>query len=100
MCKLMQSLSTFQGNKPIRLPRCLSLYGITLNTINSYSYRVHCAIDRFILCHCAEPPKSPTIGQLQEIRAIGVVIWRDSCIQLTRPTDALSTRLAEYHRGW
>src|ERR1700677_2949233 len=30
----------------------------------------------------------------------GVEIWRGSCIQLTRPTDYLSGRLAGYRRGW
>src|ERR1700694_3432686 len=34
----------------------------TLNTIYSYSYRGDSALWNFILCHCAKPPKSPTIG--------------------------------------
>src|SRR3981081_1602196 len=37
-------------------------YEKTLNTIYSYSYRGDSALGNFILCGCAEPRKSPSIG--------------------------------------
>src|ERR1700682_2018712 len=42
-------------------------YEKTLNTIYSYSYRGDSALRNFILCHCAKPRKSPSIGELQEM---------------------------------
>jgi hypothetical protein len=47
----------------------------TLNAIYSYSYRGDSDVENLILCHCAEPRKSPTIGQLQEIVTIRCADW-------------------------
>ena len=47
----------------------------TLNAIYSYSYREDSVTASFILCRCAEPRKSPTIGQLQEIVTIRCGNW-------------------------
>jgi len=87
MCKLMHDSGTFQGNNLTHYQGACPSHEIRLKTVCSRSYTPNYAVESLALCHCAEPCKSPTIGQLQEMRAIGGVIWRDSCILIIKPID-------------
>src|SRR5271167_4799115 len=84
MCKRMRNPKIFKVMSR-RITKGVSLLReIALTAIHSYSYREDSGRDTWLLCSCAEPRKSPTIGQLQEMFASGV-IWRDSCILTLKP---------------
>jgi hypothetical protein len=87
--KVMHNLSTFKVTGRSDYQGAYPFCDITLNAIYSYSYRADSAMGSFTLLHCAEPRKSPTIGQLQEMWPFGVMIWPDSCILVIRPIDGV-----------
>jgi hypothetical protein len=74
MCKVMQNLEPRKVTSRSDYRSACPFTEKILNAIYSYSYRQDSVVGKFILCYCAEARKSPTIGQLQEIRPFGAAI--------------------------